>query len=275
MPPAKHANFTLKRIARAVPAALAAHRFTALQRSGQYSELRFIQRGNSAFDIVGYKWPDKGMRRRYDIGRARVNPIFEAVRTLEAAGAIVNSRYGRLTTKGKKNPRQTGGTTANQVLFGMRGKTVVGWINRETPTRYQITYKVGAQTRTVWRDRKKVKFQRSGRYGKRLPVQRNNCPKTANPSALHAAKQLSAEFHGFAPRRSRAVNIDWPKALVDLGACARVDYISRKWDNKTRRYFHEFEKPARVLAAPGSQRDGDGLLIIKGKFKFKPEGITG
>lgn len=245
MPAAKHANFTLKPIARAVPAALAAHRFTALQRSGQYSELRFIQRGKSAFDIVGYRWPDKGMRRKYGIGRARTNP------------------------------KQTGATTANQVLFGMRGRTVVGWINRETPTKYQITYKVGAQTRTVWRDRKKVKFQRSGRYGKRLQVQRNNCPKTANPSAVSAAKTLSAEFHGFHPRRIRGVNIDWPKALVDLGACARVDYVSRKWDDKTRRYFHEFEKPARVLAAPGSQPDGDGLLIIKGKFKIKPEGITG
>jgi hypothetical protein len=247
MPKAKTGNFTLKKIAAAVPAANAAHRFAALQRSGQYRELRFIQRGKAAFDIVGYRWPDKGVRRKFNIGRARVNPS------------------------------PSGAATPNQVLFGLKGKTVVGWINAETPTRYQITYKVGAQSRAVWRKKNRVKFQRSGKYGS-LSVLRNNCPKTANPpasGAVHAATELSQQFHGFKPRRIQRVRIDWPKALTHLGQCAQVDYVCRKFDGKTRRYFHEFENVAHVLAAPNSQPDGDSLLIIKGKFRIKPEGITG
>lgn len=247
MPKAKTGNFTLKKIATGIPAHSAAHRFAALQRSGQYSELRFIQRGKSSFDIVGYRWPDKGLRRKLKIGRARKNPI------------------------------QAGATTPNQVLFGMRGKTIVGWINQETPTRYQITYKHGAQTRTVWRDRTKVKFMRSGKYGKPLPLSRNNCPKTANPKdkGIQAATALSESFHGFKARNVHKVKIEWPRAMALLGQCVQVDYVSDKFDGKIRQYFHEFEKPAFVLAAPGSQPDGDGLLVIKGKFKIKPEGITG
>lgn len=246
MPRAKSANFTLRKIAVNVPAEKAAHRFAALQRSGQYSELRFIQRGKSAFDIVGYRWPDKGARRKYNIGRARKNP---------AAGRI----------------------TSNQVLFGSRGKTLVGWINRETPTRYEITYKDGATTRTLWRRKDKVKFQATGRAGK-LPKTPNRCPKQANPTTngeLIDAARLSEKFHGFKPRRISQANITWPRALVRIGACAQVDYVSDKFDGKLRQYYHEFEKACHVYAFPRPQADGSNALLIVGKFKIDKDGLIG
>lgn len=243
MPRAKTGNFTLRKVAVGVPAEKAAHRFAALQRSGQYSELRFIQRGKSKFDIVGYKWPDKGVRRKLKIGGAA------------------------------KNPSPKGNATPNQVLFGQNGRTKVGWINRETPTRYQVTYKDGAQTRTVWRRKDKVKFQTTGKRGK----VRNVCPKEANPVAGHLAKavKLSETFHGFRARRVRNVKVNWPKALTLIGDCARVDYVCDKFDGKLRHYFHEFEGPCVLLAGADPQPDGDNLLLIKGKFKIKAEGLIG
>lgn len=314
MPRARSANFTLRRIATRVPAATAAHRFAALQRSGQYSELQFIQRGKGDFDIVGYKWPDKGARRKYNIGRARINPDqakfskkqlstlrekFAGFKTLPVSSL---AEFHRIFSHGSdnvvkqlseanikfvsklalnelirrglygQNPSAGAGVTPNQVLFGMRGKTVVGWINGESPTRYQITYKTGAQTRTVWRMKNRVKFMATGKYGK----VRNRCPKSANPEQpLKRALRLSEEFHGAAPRKISRTFIDWPRALVQIGSAAQVDYISDKFDGKLRQYFHQFEKPALVLAGASPQRDGDNLLIIKGKFKITQKGIEG
>lgn len=74
--------------------------------------------------------------------------------------------------------------------------------------------------------------------------------------------------------------MEWPRALMMLGLCAQVDYVSDKFDNKIRRYFHEFElsdpeKPCLLLADAQPQPDGSHLLIIKGHFKIKPEGIVG
>jgi hypothetical protein len=244
MPKARTGNFTLRKIVAACPADKAAHRFTALQRSGRYSELRLIQRGKS-FDIVGYQWPDKGVRRQLGIGRAR------------------------------KNPTPAGKATPNQVLFGSRGKTVVGWINKATPTQYQITSKVGAQTRTVWRPKNRVKFQTTGKYGKLAKIA-NLCPKTANPGAeLAAAARLSQAFHGAPPRKVKSVNIKWPRAMTKIGDCAQVDYISDKWDGKLKQYFHRFEKPAELFTDTKPQADGSMIMVIRGQFRIKPEGITG
>lgn len=238
MPKAKAGNFTLKTIDKKVPAAMAAHRFAALQRSGQYSELRFIQRGSAYFDIVGYKWPSKSVRRKLNIGRAR------------------------------KNPTEAKGATPNQVLFGSRGKTKVGWINRETPTKYEIAYKEGAQLKTVMRDRSKIRFM--------MPKskRKNPCPKTANPSQTAAAAELSRKFHQLEPRFQTDVKLEWPKALTAIGDCAQVDYISDKFDGKARQYFHKFKKPCRIYAAPKKLPDGQRMLIIIGKFDIKPEGIV-
>lgn len=329
MPKAKTGNFTLRKIVQNVPADKAAHRFAALQRSGGYSELRFVQRGKSAFDIVGYKWPDKGVRRRLGIGKAR-NPESvmkykllkwdEATPSARVAALFVACAdnnglaiYGRdhhvdldpkkvkaicdhfhfweedqirtvfsATLSGwiatvnklvwKSNPSARGAATPNQVLFGLRGKTVVGWINAERGDKYQISYKVGAGLAHVWRRKDKVKFQITGKYGR----VKNNCPTKANPDpALDRAVALSKQFHGFDPRRIKKVNIEWPRALMLLGPCVRVDYYSDKFDGKGRIYYHDFEKPAAVYAAESPQPDGTNLLIIHGNFKIKPEGITG
>jgi len=328
VPKAKTGNFTLKKIAVGVPAHLAAHRFASLKRSGAYSELKFVQRGKSAFDIVGYKWPDKGVRRSLGIGKAK-NPESvmkyrllkwdEATATGRAAEFYVACSEGRgVGVYGRDymveisvdkvkaicdhlhfwpedqvrtvfatdlqswwktvqkmiariNPSQAGAVTPNQVIFGKGGKSLVGWINRETPTRYEISYKVGSGLAHVWRAKDKVKFMATGRRGRSNP-----CPKKANPdAALDQALKLSKEFHGFDPRKIHKVKIEWPKALVMLGPCVRLDYHSDKFDGKPRIYFHEFEKPAAVYAAESPQPDGTNLLIIHGHFRIKPEGITG
>jgi hypothetical protein len=404
MPKAKSGNFTLKRIVAAIPAHQAAHRFAALQRSGRYSEMRFIQRGKSAFDIVGYQWPDKGVRRKLGIGRARKNPdqfkpgdsvsvrlvgpgdrvhwIDAEVKEIigrdvdgravykckyELGGKFFdktcfpseimpemdpwpNPRVGKFTEdqfermpnwrpfdvgrncvvrvfrggdaafpefvdgrivgvpkpslrvveivtgleKGKwitymlrdikkwtkkhypdtsANPLpRGGGVTPNQVLFGLHGRTVVGWINKETPTKYQISYKVGAALKHVWRHKDKIKFQATGKKGR----VKNDCPKTANPSGeLAEAMRLSEKFHKFVPRSVHKVNIDWPKASMLIGPCVRLDYFSDKWSGKGKVYFHEFDGPCQLFAAARPQPDGDNLLIVKGKFEIRPEGITG
>lgn len=294
---AKSANFMLKTIAKKVPAHQAAHRFAALQRSGAYSELRFIQRGKAAFDIVGYRWPDKGIRRKYNIGRARINP--ELVRVCAWCRGLIGPKdyiikrlsqleYDRLgigdnithgicldCAKKIKNPKIAGAATANQVLFGSRGKTLVGWINREAGQSYEITYKSGAQTKTVIRRKDKVKFMTTGKYGK--PV-RNVCPKTANPKvsdAVRRAIELSKQFYGLAPRHLKTTRLTWPQALIMIGPCAQVDYVSDKFDGKKRRYYHRFEGPCTIYAADKPQSDGTNLLIIRGKFKIKKEGIIG
>lgn len=88
------------------------------------------------------------------------------------------------------------------------------------------------------------------------------------------ALKLSRGFYGFDPRKVRRINIDWPRSVVCLGPAAQVDYISDKFDGVVRRYFHEF-KDAILYASAEPQKDGSNLLIIHGKFKVKPEGITG
>jgi hypothetical protein len=330
VPKAKTGNFTLRTIVKGCPAEKAAHRYLSLQRSGQYSELRMIQRGKSKIDIVGYKWPDKGVRRRLGIGKGQKNPFIQkldwasstaadrmialaraahdqvsldivdgsdhvllspdSVRRLhylfqyEMSIADAHRRFDqsfvvwyRAAARSiamrdrKKNPNQKGATTPNQVKFGMRGHTKVGWINRETLTRYQISYKVGSALRHVWRMKDKVKFARTGKPG-RVP---NNCPKTANPPEvdIHAASEM---FHQRAPRfKSFKEDFTWPKKLPLIGPCTMIEYVSDKFDGRVRRYYHKFGKGTRVYFDPAHQKNGEAILIIRGPFEIKPEGITG
>jgi hypothetical protein len=102
--------------------------------------------------------------------------------------------------------------------------------------------------------------------------------KFANPKinkATRRALELSRKFYGFDPRKIKGINITWPKALVSIGAAARINYISDKFDGKTREYYHQFDKPAVVYVGDQPQKDGTSLIIIHGKFKIKPEGIVG
>lgn len=240
-PKAKTGNFTLRTIAKNLSAEKFAHRFLALQRSGQYSELRGIQRGKK-FNIVGYKWPSKTVRRKLNIGRARFNP--------SAAS----------------------GPTPNQVYFGQRGKIKTGWINKETPTRYLITYKDGHQTRNVWRKKSSVTFvMKKGR--------KNPCKKYANPNGNSAvikrAVKISKKFHRLPPRRITHHRIKMPRALIHLGECSQVNYVTDKWDEQTREYSHKFENKADLFASDRPQPDGRQMLMIIGKFKIESAGITG
>lgn len=95
-------------------------------------------------------------------------------------------------------------------------------------------------------------------------------------ASLAQAIKKSELFYGFTPRQIRKVKLDLKtKALVSLGNCAQVDYVNDKWDGKNRRYFHEFEQPARLLFIPEAQADGSNVLIIVGKFKLLADGIVG
>jgi len=243
----KGGNFKIRILADGLSADKTVQRFLSLQRSGQYSELRIVQKGRgSKYRITGYKWPSKSARRKLNIGKARWNPNAEK------------------------------GPTDNQVLFGQRGKTKVGWIHRETPTRYEITYKSGPHSRTVWRKKNLVKFVKTGRRGK-VPT-KNVCPKTANTSKTAAVKKavkISKEFFQFKPRKIKKVKFNSPKALTHLGECSQVNYINDKFDGKFREYFHEFENKPQLFAADRPQPNGSQMLLIIGKFKIKKEGITG
>jgi len=95
-------------------------------------------------------------------------------------------------------------------------------------------------------------------------------------AGLARAIKKSELFYGFTPRRVRKLKLRLDtKVLVALGNCVQVDYVNDKFDGKTRRYFHEFEQPARLLFVPEPQADGSNVLIIVGKFKLLADGIVG
>ena len=96
-----------------------------------------------------------------------------------------------------------------------------------------------------------------------------------NPPDTDAALELSEKFHGYQPRRIKNTKITWPRSLVRIGACAQIDYVSDKFDGKLRRYYHEFVKPCEIYAVPNRQADGTNILIIRGRFKIKADGIIG
>lgn len=99
--------------------------------------------------------------------------------------------------------------------------------------------------------------------------------KLAKKAARSRAVELSESFHGFNARKIHQVDVEWPESLVCLGAAARIDYISDKFDGKVVRYFHDFVKPATLYCDSEPQPDGSCMLIIIGKFTIEPEGITG
>lgn len=301
------AHFHMTRLRRSLDPTKTVHQFLALQRSGKYSELRILPAGRSkkTFDIVGYRWPSRSERRRRGVGTK--NPQFQlgervsvAIRRKRRQGRIVGlfehpasglpgyrikldrtSREGASTVfvgaqslmSHVDNPRE--GYTPNQVRFGQRGRSLVGWIHKETPTRYYIAYKDGAQVRYVWRRKDKVSFM----------AKRNNpCPETANPGDHFAnpdgsdrakAVALSKKFHGFEPRRISKQRMNFPSAWTEIGVCSQLNYVTDKWDGKVREYFHEFVNECRIFAAPNVQPSGEALLLIKGNFEIRPEGITG
>lgn len=183
---------------------------------------------------------------------------------------VSDTEYARLARKHDavgKNP-----ITGNQVKFGMHGRTKVGWINDETPTRYWLTYYEHGKARHVWRRKDKVKFVLSGKKGR----VKNVCPKTANsPQVTVEAVKAARMFTGLPTREVWNEHFEWPKALPMIGPCTEVEYVSHKFDGKLRRYYHKFGKGARIYFDNKPQRNGDHILIIRGPFKIKPEGITG
>jgi len=89
------------------------------------------------------------------------------------------------------------------------------------------------------------------------------------------AVKLSRKFYGFDPRKIKSIDVHWPKSLTCLGLCSQVSYVSDKTDGKMREYYHRFDGKVTLFAGVPSQKNGENLLIIKGKFKIQPEGITG
>lgn len=98
--------------------------------------------------------------------------------------------------------------------------------------------------------------------------------KAAKPDTKKAIR-LSREFFGFDPRTLKQRDLKWPKSLILMGACRRVDYLTDKFDGIFRQYYHDFNKKCVLLGSPDTQKNGDGMLIILGKFKITKSGITG
>lgn len=95
--------------------------------------------------------------------------------------------------------------------------------------------------------------------------------------ALRKALAKSEEFFGAKPRWVKKIELEYPRTLVQIGSCPRVDYVSDKWDGKLRLYFHQFDSEDMpvILAAPEPQPNGDNMILIIGKFKIEAEGIIG
>lgn len=71
------------------------------------------------------------------------------------------------------------------------------------------------------------------------------------------------------------IGLVWPKALVHVGKCSQINYVNDKFDEKLREYFHKFESMPDMFFAEKPQPDGTELIVLKGKFKIEPQGITG
>jgi len=94
-------------------------------------------------------------------------------------------------------------------------------------------------------------------------------------AAVQRAVRRSKSFWGFTPRKIDRIRLTWPGALVNLGRCSQVNYVSDKYDGELREYFHKFEGNVEIFAADSAQADGREIIVIIGKFKIKPEGIVG
>lgn len=98
--------------------------------------------------------------------------------------------------------------------------------------------------------------------------------KTVSGSKVRKGVKLYKKFHGFEPESIDKVKVNTrriPKTLVKVGKLHAVVYISNKFDGKKRKYIHRFKtKP--ILA---TNSGGDALYVLFGKFKVRPEGITG
>jgi len=171
--------------------------------------------------------------------------------------------------------RQTAAAEEKALLYGVRFKGMqetyrkfpkYNWTDLVTggdfltQTLKELPGKVRAHRKTFENPKaKKQSAKASGRAGQ----------------ARARAERLSELFHGSPPRFSKTVDLNWPEAVTALGHCARLDYLSDKFDGKPRIYFHDFREFPEVYAVPGKQPGGKTMLIIVGKFKLKPEGITG
>lgn len=180
--------------------------------------------------------------------------------------AIVGCR-----TKLERSPR--GQRRIKRATFVWYGKERTGKVERTTNTMFEISFVHSGKRRKVWRSQDCVTIESAK---KKSRVYKKGS-KVANPAngELVSAVELSTAFHGFKPRSIRHININFPKALMQLGDCAQVDYLSDKDDGKLRHYYHRFEKPCLVFASARPQKDGDNLLVIKGQFEITERGIIG
>jgi len=90
------------------------------------------------------------------------------------------------------------------------------------------------------------------------------------------AVKRSHEFFGFEPRRLEFEDVDI-QSLTLIGSCPEVRYICDKYDGVHREYKHRFLKrsKSRIFFVTNKQRNGDQILIIRGKFQITENGIVG
>lgn len=92
---------------------------------------------------------------------------------------------------------------------------------------------------------------------------------------LAKAVKLSREFFGFNPRKIKAMDLNVPTVMTHIGGCPEVHYINDKWTGKLVQYYHKFGKDCQIYAFPDPQKNGDNVLMIRGKFKITEDGLIG
>lgn len=86
-----------------------------------------------------------------------------------------------------------------------------------------------------------------------------------------AAADLWREFREAPVRRSRKINIEWPKALMVMGSVQLIAYVTTH-GNKVVPYEHEFAPCSQPLLCAG-KKPGQLFLIGNG-FKVNAHGIV-
>ena len=86
-----------------------------------------------------------------------------------------------------------------------------------------------------------------------------------------AARELFREFREAPVRRSRKINVEWPKALMVMGSVQLIAYVTTH-GKKVVPYEHEFAPGSMPLLCAGKKRGQ--LFLIGDGFKVNAHGIV-
>lgn len=84
------------------------------------------------------------------------------------------------------------------------------------------------------------------------------------------ARALWREFRESEPRSARRITIEWPKALMSMGRCQFIGYVTTH-GGKVQPYAHVFARGSEPLLCAGKKRGQ--LFLIGQRFKVDAHGI--